>query len=99
MSHKKGLNIINEIENIAKCKEVSPDKLVAGVKEMYMPIKMNPKRTAFMADAQKLMGTELLKKYYPITIKVKIDTFIRNMFLVTGTYRIMKKCLNRMRGR
>ena len=60
---------------------------------------MNSKRAAFMADVAKMSGTELFEKYYPITNKVKVKTAIRRILLMTGMYRTMKKCLNRMRGR
>lgn len=96
---EKGKRMIKEIQNSVKCKEVSPDKLVAGVKEMYKPVKMNPKREQFMVDARALPGKELFTRYFPITMKVRIKTYVRKLLLVTGAYGTMKKCLNRVRGR
>lgn len=95
----EGKAIISEMQSIVRCKEVQPDKLIAGVKEMVKSVEMNSKREAFMADARVLSGKGLFVKYYPITAKVKVKTAIRKVFLITGIYGIMKKCLNRMKGR
>lgn len=95
----KGKQLVQEMGAIAFCKEVSPDRLVAGVKEMTESVKMNPKRKQFMEDAQSLSGKELIEKYYPVTIKVRVKTAIRKALLITGVYGAIKKCLNRVRGR
>ena len=96
---EKGTDFIQQAESVAKCKEVSPDKLVAGVKEMYESVPMNPKRAIFMDDAKRLSGPELFGKYYPVTWKVKLKTAVRKILLMTGVYGIIKKCMNKMRGR
>ena len=90
---------MQEVMESARCEEVSADKLVAGVKEMFESVPMNPKRTVFLTDATKMSGKELFEKYYPVTNKVKVKTAIRKMLLVTGIYGTMKKYLNRVRGR
>ena len=95
----KGKQLVQAMGTIAFCKEVSPDRLVAGVKEMTESVKMNPKRKQFMEEARSLSGKELIKKYYPVTIKVRVKTAIRKALLVTGIYGAIKKCLNRVRGR
>ena len=96
---KKGQQVINRIQGSVKCKEVSPDKLVVGVKEMYESVGWNPNREQFMVDALKLSGQELFARYFSITLLVKIKTYIRKLLLMTGAYGTMKKCLNRVRGR
>ncbi len=96
---EKGKEIISEIQSLAIIKEVSPDKLVSGVKEMTESVKMNPNRGKFMKDATILDGKSLFSKYYPITAMVTVKTAIRKILLVTGCYGVMKRLLNRMRGR
>lgn len=96
---EKGADSVQKITRVAKCKEVSPDKLVAGVKEMYESVLMNPKRAMFMEDAKQLSGVELFGKYYPVTGKVKLKTAVRKILLMTRIYGTMKKCKNKMRGR
>lgn len=96
---EKGIEVIGEVAKYAVCKEVSIDDLVKGVKEMFESVKTNEKRENFFNDAQLMDGRSLLEKYYPITSKVKVKTQIRKFLLVTGLYRIVKKFLNKMRGR
>lgn len=96
---QKAWNLMSEVMEIADCKEVPADKLVTGVKEMFESVPMSPKRTVFMSDAERLSGTELFKKYYPVTRKVRVKTAIRKILLVTGIYGMAKKCINRVRGR
>ena len=96
---QKATSLMQEVMKYARCEEVSADKLVAGVKEMFESVPMNPKRTVFLVDAAKLSGKELFEKYYPVTNKVKVKTAIRKILLMTGIYGAMKKCLNRVRGR
>lgn len=96
---EKGTEVIQNITDIVRCKEVEPEKLVSGVKEMRESVKMNLKRIQFFKDAQNLTGSELFEKYYPITIKTRVKTAIRKLLLLTEAYGIMKKGLNKMRGR
>ena len=96
---EKGNIVIMKAIKYAVCKEVPADSLVKGVKEMFESVGKNEKREKFFYDAQLMDGKELLKKYYPITLKVKVKTQIRKFLLVTGLYRTSKKLLNKMRGR
>ena len=95
----KGKELVQEIGAFVFCKEVFPDKLVVGVKEMTESVKMNPKRKQFMEETLSLPGKELMEKYYPVTTRVRVKTMIRKALLVTGIYGVMKKCLNQVRGR
>ncbi len=72
LSLSKAASLMQEVMESARCEEVSADKLVAGVKEMFESVPMNPKRTVFLADAAKMSGKELFEKYYPVTNKVKV---------------------------
>ena len=69
---QKAESLMQKVMRHAMCEEVSADKLVAGVKEMFESVQMNPKRTVFLADAAKMSGKELFEKYYPVTNKVKV---------------------------
>lgn len=96
---EKAAMIMQGLEDVARCKEVPADKLVSGVKEMYESVPMNPKREQFFADSERLSGTELFGKYYPITTKTKLKTAARKVLLVSGVYGLAKKCLNKLQGR
>lgn len=94
---EKAAEIMQDLGSIARCKEVEPDKLVSGVKEMFGSVPINPKREKFFEDARRLSGAELFEKYYPITTKLK--TAARKVLLTMGAYGAAKKCLNKLRGR
>lgn len=96
---EKGKMLIESISRIAKCREVEPDKLIKGSKEMFHSVKKNPKREQFFNDAQVMSGTELFAKYYPINCQIRLKTLIRRILLQTKTYRIAKMLLNKARGR
>lgn len=96
---EKGKALMEEICDFIRYKEVAPDQLVDGVKEMTESVGMNSKREVFMTDAIALDGEALIKKYYPMTTWVKLKTLIRKVLLVTGIYKFVKKYLNRLRGR
>ena len=89
---------MREVMGYERCEEVSADKLVVGVKEMFESVPMNPKRTVFLADAAKMPGKELFERYYPITSKVKVETVIRKIFLVTRAYGLVKKYIHKLRS-
>lgn len=95
----KAVKIMAELERYAQLKEVEPDKIVNGVKEMVESVRYNPKRSRFFEDAIKMHGSQLFEKYYPITLEVKIKTTVRKALLTTGIYSTAKKLLNKMRGR
>ena len=96
---EKGIEVMEEAEKYALCKEVSPDGLVKGVEQMFGSVGMNKKREKFFYDAQQMNGKALFEKYYPLTSKVRIKTQVRKILLETGLYRFAKKILNKMRGR
>lgn len=97
--NQKAVSLMQEVMNVARSKEVSADKLVLGVKEMFESVPMNAKRGNFISDASKMSGEELFKKYFPISSKIKMKTAIRKVLLTLGIYGTMKKYLNRVRGR
>lgn len=95
----KGAIIIKELRNTVRYKEVEPGHLVNGVKEMFESVRPNKKRKQFFNDAQTMNGQNLFEKYYPITAKTKMKTFVRKLLLVTNVYGFAKKCHNLVKGR
>lgn len=94
---EKGAEIMQELGSIVRCKDVEPDMLVNGVKEMFESVHINPMRTQFFKDAEKMSGAELFEKYYPNSVIVKAKTVIRGILLRTGVYKNVKRYLNRIR--
>lgn len=96
---EKGVNVMQIALSQLNYKEIDPDKLVKGSKEMFTSVKMNPNREQFLLDAANMTGEELFERYYPITFKVKLKTKIRTLLVITGMYQFAKKILNKARGR
>ena len=70
--------------------EIDPDIVVDGVKEMFNSVIVNPKREEFFVDVNMLSGEELFEKYFPKTMKVKIERICRIMSHKLGVYKIVK---------
>lgn len=96
---EKGANAINAALKMLNYREIDPDRLVKGSKEMFSAVKMNPRRERFFSDASNMTGTELFESYYPITFMVKLKTQIRTLLIKAGMYKFAKKALNKARGR
>ena len=94
----KGDEIVQEMDRYTVIKEVEPDRLMAGVKELVGSIQVSPRRAEFMKNAQVMDGTELFRKYYQVTIKVKMTTWIRKLLLISGIYWLAAKYLKKIRG-
>lgn len=95
----KGENAMYAALGMLTYREIDPDKLVKGSKEMFASVKNNPKRELFFSDAAVLTGKELFHAYYPITFFVRLKTYIRTFLVLTGMYKFAKKVLNKARGR
>ena len=95
---EKGNDIFQQMTEFIKYKEVLPDDLIKGSKEMFFSVEMNKKRKQFFEDAQNMNSTLLFNKYYPISAKVKLKTFIRKTLLVTGLYSVSKKIKRKLKN-
>lgn len=90
---QKGKEIFSECRKTLKYVEFEPDKMtnVSRVKEMYCSVNMNSKREDFFNDAQSLSIEELTKKYFPDSLKIKIERFARIATFKLGIYSKVKK--------
>ena len=86
----KGRLIFNQIKDKMNTLQVEPDQLVAGVKEMFTSVKQNNNREQFFIDANIMSGKELFDKYFPDTIKVKLERTARLFCYKTGIYSVVK---------
>ena len=96
---EKGIRIMENVGFIAVCKEIEPERLIKGVKEMFECIRQNPNRSQFFIDAADMTGAELFEKYFPVTFLIRLKTAVRGLLVTTGLYGFTKKLLNKVRGR
>lgn len=96
---EKGAALVHEILDSFHYKEVTADQLVAGVKEMFHSVSMNPRRKQFFADARSMEEEAFFKKYFPDSVKVKVERLIRHSSEKLGIYRFVKRTAKKILGK
>ena len=87
----KGKMIIDAIKNDVRLLNVNPELLVKGVREMFHSIPMNNKRALFFEDSHRLTPIEFFDKWFPITWKVRLNSFVRLTCHKLGIYTFAKR--------
>lgn len=93
---ENGEKIVSRLQN-CKVKEIPVDLAVEDVLEMKKSVKLNKNRNAFFSDLNS--NIDVFDKYFPITLKVKLDSFFRKIFCRIGLYNYFKYKIRRMKGR
>lgn len=90
---RKGKDIFDVLKNNGSLhvSEASPDALTSGVREMFLSVPENEKRTQFFCDANRLNGEQLFQKYFPITVKTQLEKKTRIFMIKTGIYSRVKR--------
>lgn len=88
---KKGAEIINAAMKDLNAISVNPDLLTDGVREMFKSVPYNPKRQQFFNDFKKMGSVAFFKKWFPITLKVRLNSFVRLTCHRLGIYALAKR--------
>lgn len=88
---KKGAEIINAAMKDLNAISVNPDLLTEGVREMFKSVPYNPKRQQFFDDFKKMGSVAFFKKWFPITLKVRLNSFVRLTCHRLGIYALAKR--------
>ena len=88
---EKGKHVMDSVKCELKYVELDPDILTSGVREMFYSVPMNPKREAFFSDLDSMDAILFLKKWFPITWKVRINSFVRITCHKLGIYTFAKR--------
>lgn len=94
----KGINILSSLTRDLIIEEIIPDKAVEGVKEMYHSVSFHPQREAFFADLNRLSPEACFKKYFPITLRHRVEKLVRLGCNKLGIYAIMKRVFKAIHG-
>ena len=86
---QKSLRILEQLNN-CHIVEIDVEKAVEGVKEMYYSEPENPKREAFIKDLNRMSPEECFDKYFPNTIRHKVEKYVRIATVRLGIYQFMK---------
>ena len=87
---EKAKSILQLLSNKMIIKEIEVNKAIEGVKEMVSSVKENPKRKDFFYDLERLSPQECFNKYFPLTIRHKIEKRIRLLGVKLGIYMMLK---------
>lgn len=88
---EKGQKVMKELAIHNKVLEIGVKEATDGFLAIFQPVKENARRKEFFKDANQLESKELFEKYFPNTIKVRIERCARTTLVRTGIY---KKILN-----
>lgn len=95
----KGRRIFDSLKNDINFEKIDSDKLVYGVKELTDSVKPNPLREEFMKDLNILESEQLFNKYFPNTIKVKLERVMRIIMYKLGIYSTIKNLYVKFKNR
>ena len=93
---EKGNYIFNQIKGKLKYIEIDPNLLVKNVKEMLYSVKINPNRHLFFKDSNAMNDKDFFEKWFPDSLKVKLERSIRIFLTKTGIYKEVKKYLKKI---
>lgn len=100
LAHSKQANtILKELESELKIREINPDKAVEGVKEMYHSVTPNPKRESFFQDLNQMDTAACFHKYFPVTMRHRLEKQARLWSTSLGLYKQMKKLFKLLHGK
>ena len=88
---EKGRMIMDSVKTDLRMVEVEPDKLVAGVREMFHSVPMNPQRAEFFKDCNAMPPVAFFRKWFPLTWKVRLNAAVRLICHRLGIYNIAKR--------
>lgn len=84
---EKGLEILNKLEN-TRLKEIDLKTAVGRVHEMTHSVKSKQGRDEFFKAINS--NENAIDKYFPISIKTRLNSFVRKTLSVTGLYSSIK---------
>lgn len=98
MHSDKAKNIWDAVKEHGSFVEISADEAVFGVKEMVTPVSENPRRKEFFADLNSLPAEVVFQKWFPLTIRHRLEKQARLWSNRLGIYKVMKKAFKLVHG-
>lgn len=83
---EKGEKLLEKLNNV-RLKELDINVATKKVKEMTNSVNYNSRRKEFFGN---INDENVFEKYYPISFKTKINSFVRKTLAVTGVYSSVK---------
>lgn len=92
---KKGKQIFEQIKSSFTYKNLDANAAVKGVQEMIESPRAHRRKNEFFSDIEELSMSELLQKYYPETIKIKLKKNTRLLLNRFGLDKVIKHILKK----
>ena len=92
----RGREVFEEIRKRCRVLEVDPDRLTAGVREMFYSVDENPAREAFLEDAACLDAQTLFDRYFPVNARARLERAARRFCYRTGIYAAAKRAARKV---
>lgn len=99
INSKKAMDIINEIKNIHKLKMIDVELLTKNFYQLENSVKLPKNREQFFEDLNNLEFEKLIKKYFPNTLKCRLEKNIRIILIKTKIYKPILKLGKKFRNR
>lgn len=94
---QKGELIIEAVKDGLVFTRIDPDCLVKNVKEMVGAVTENVNRNEFFKDLNNLSEYGFFNKWFPITLKTKVEKYIRLFCVRTGIYKAANRMYKKIR--
>ena len=65
---------------------------------MVKSVEINPQRSAFFKDLNTMSADECFRKYFPVTLRHRVEKFVRLWSARLGLYKILKKAFKMVNG-
>lgn len=92
-----GEKVLREIKEWTKEEPYEDiDKFIKDEIAMVKSVDMNPKREAFFADYTTMPMGDLMEKWFPLTMTVRIKTFLRMAAFKLGIYNEAKRTVKKL---
>ncbi len=99
MHSSRAEEILNSLHSELKIVEVDFAKAIAGVHELTDGPKMHPRRDEFFADLNSNPADEVFAKWFPLTMRHRLEKQARLWSNRLGIYKIMKKTFKLLHGK
>ncbi len=90
--------IIKDLYKDLKIIQINPDEAVEGVKEMFYSVSFNPKREDFFHDLGVMDTEKCFHKFFPITLRHRLEKQARLWSNRLGIYKWTKKLFKTING-
>ena len=69
------------------CEEINVKQALSDFNGIFSKVNYNSRKAEFVKDMNSISSEELFEKYFPDTVKVKLERTLRSFLLKTGLYK------------